>query len=870
MKRLTIGWMVLAGLLVCAHARAGGVMEVDFPALVAHADLQYDCPASRSEEGMPIGNGRTGTLVWTSPRAVHMQVNRVDVFCDNSYTNSFPRSNTDYASGCAYVDVRVGEAGPEVFSGNGFSPHLSCYDGLMTTKGQGVSVRGLAWGKRDVIALEVEDRRDTPEPICVDLRMLRYALEYVRGAKWDELRARHESVVHTNAQTATSALDIRDGRILLTQRFQEEAFYNASGVAAAIIGRKSRAEYYNESTVRLTAEPGQGKFVILLGTASTFDSNADVGGLAVKELEAVTAGDNAFDQLLADNRADWGDYWKKSFIRLHSDDGVADFLEQNYTYFLYVMGASSRGGKFPPRFGGMLWYTNGDMRAWGSLYWWANQSCYFNGLMPANRPELMAPTFAQYSAMYDACALAAKQQWGSQGIWIPETTFWNGPAKLPDDIAAEMRDLYLLRKPWEQRSARFEKFADTKASFESRWNWIAQGGHWEDGYWIHQVKQPPFGHVTHIFGTTAKIAYLYWLQYEYTMDERWLRERAYPMLRGVVEFYRNFPNLKKEADGRYHIHGTNSNEPAWGVKDSDEDLSAMHGTVPLLLRASEILNVDAGMRPVWKEFLDHLAPLPTSDKPDALKPADYSGPTVWVKGLKPAVKAGGLLPDPNTLPEWNFDLCTPENPDPAVMKVANATFDGYFRRGPIGPGATAGTLSRLPIAAAALGRADAVKYLVPAQVRQGDVGRGVVMANRLALREGPGATECERLGRAAEAIHTALLQSIPPTPGEPPVIRVFPAWPKEWDATFELAARGGFVVGAKMDHGRIAFVEITSNAGGDCRLRNPWGGQEVTVCRDGKPVGQAQGSLLVLKTSRGEATLLVPNGNAVPPTQQIP
>jgi selenocysteine lyase/cysteine desulfurase len=83
--------------------------------------------------------------------------------------------------------------------------------------------------------------------------------------------------------------------------------------------------------------------------------------------------------------------------------------------------------------------------------------------------------------------------------------------------------------------------------------------------------------VTHIFGTTAKIAYLYWQKYEYTLDEKWLRERAYPMVKGAVECYRNFPNMTLDADGKYHIHHTNSNEPAWGVRDSDEDMSALHG-----------------------------------------------------------------------------------------------------------------------------------------------------------------------------------------------------------------------------------------------------------------------------------------------------
>lgn len=85
-----------------------------------------------------------------------------------------------------------------------------------------------------------------------------------------------------------------------------------------------------------------------------------------------------FDRLLSENQDWWRDVWARSFIRMSSEDGVADEIERNYTYFLYVMASASRG-EWPARFGGILWYTNGDMRAWGSLYWWANQSCYYNG-----------------------------------------------------------------------------------------------------------------------------------------------------------------------------------------------------------------------------------------------------------------------------------------------------------------------------------------------------------------------------------------------------------------------------------------------------------------------------------------------------------
>ena len=140
-----------------------------------------------------------------------------------------------------------------------------------------------------------------------------------------------------------------------------------------------------------------------------------------------------------------------------------------------------------------------------------------------------------------------------------------------------MRELYLLQKPWEQRSKEFLEYAHTKHPHSSRWNWI-QLGQWKDGrYVITERGYGPYGATSHIFGSNAKIAYLYWRRYEYTLDREWLRERAYPMLRGAVEFYRNHPNVKKGADGKYHIHWANSNEGVYGARDTDEDVAAMRG-----------------------------------------------------------------------------------------------------------------------------------------------------------------------------------------------------------------------------------------------------------------------------------------------------
>jgi len=97
-----------------------------------------------------------------------------------------------------------------------------------------------------------------------------------------------------------------------------------------------------------------------------------------------------------------------------------------------------------------------------------------------------------------------------------------------------------------------------------------------------------------------------------------------------------------------------------------------------------------------------------------------------------------------------------------------------------------------------------------------------MLPNGLSLFEGPTAHSIEHLGLLTMTMQEALLQSVAPRPGEPEIISVFPAWPKAWDASFRLLARGGFLVSATVQSGRIGPVEIESRLGEECRLRNPW------------------------------------------------
>ena len=197
-KRIVAVLIIVAGSLCLLKGPAAQTRAAeagfDYRKLVSRADLHYDKPVSRSEEGIPVGNGRMGSLVWTTPEAIRLQINRVDVFANNSYTTSFPARNSDYCGGCGFVDITFGG---EVFTDGKMSQHLFCYDGLADVRGDGVTANVLAWNEQDVMAFEVSDSREQPAAITAVLRMLR------------------APEVKTAAHTAVSKIESRDGRIIL-------------------------------------------------------------------------------------------------------------------------------------------------------------------------------------------------------------------------------------------------------------------------------------------------------------------------------------------------------------------------------------------------------------------------------------------------------------------------------------------------------------------------------------------------------------------------------------------------------------------------------------------------------------------------------
>ena len=79
-------------------------------------------------------------------------------------------------------------------------------------------------------------------------------------------------------------------------------------------------------------------------------------------------------------------------------------------------------------------------------------------------------------------------------------------------------------------------------------------------------------------------------------------------------------------------------------------------------------------------------------------------------------------------------------------------------------------------------------------------------------------------------------------------------------AYFTVAARGQFLVTASWANGKPEFVEVLSQGGQPCRIRNPWpAAQSVTVHRDDRPWKTLGEAMLAFDTEPNCRYLLVPS-----------
>ena len=831
-------------MVFCANTSAqsgpgnSSLISVDYRTLVSRSDLIYQTPVKGPAEGQAVGNGRMGTMVWTTANALNLQINRNDVFAVNRDHIGPQADSVDYCSGCARITVDVG--------GNPFGPtgpfeqKLCLYDAEEIVAGDGVSVRCFVSSAADVMVIEIDDRRAKPQPLELTVSM------------W-----RDPNVITPEADKSSSgyhqaSYDFRESvpkTVVLVQQFEEHFdpkyqkaadYHCRSAVAASVADEIGQIVSPDKRTRKIVAPAKSGKRLIFISSAASFSQNDNIGAAAGGLLDTVSC--KSYDTLRQSHVSWWHNFWSRAFVNLTSTDGSAESMEKVRNLHLYYMASSSRG-LYPPKWNGSIFSVAGDDRTWGAQYWvWTTESLYWP-LLASDAVDLTDSFFDLYVGQLSRAAKpAGPQRWGiSEGAYYPETAAFDGPVILPEAVGAEFRDvLYGVKTKGElsdlaKNMCRYCAQLRVVTTYAQRFSWVS-----------------------HVASSGSEIALHAWWRYRHTGDKQWLATHAYPLLKGTAEFYRHL--AKKGSDGLCHIIGTNAHEDYWGADDGIYDLAAIRGTVPLAIRAAEILDVDADLRAKWQAFLNNLAPYVMGSDSDAVGVLDKD---VWAAGRYHFVRGSHNSEDVCLAPIFPFEDWTLETREPVMDHIAQKAVDLSPRFLSILNGAGCNTAIRSPVAWARAGRGNMMPKILSNYYKT-----FAPMANGMSLFEGQNAHSIEHLGILTCTMQEGLLQSVSPRPGRPEVIRVFPAWPKSWNTSFRLLARGGFMVTASVRDGEVEFVEIESRLGETCRLRNPWGRPCQLRVIGGKS-RQVSGEILQFDTGSGGRYQVFPTDRPAPAPHRL-
>ena len=360
---------------------------------------------------------------------------------------------------------------------------------------------------------------------------------------------------------------------------------------------------------------------------------------------------------------------------------------------------------------------------------------------------------------------------------------------------------------------------------------------------INQEQIGGWHQYTHSSTTAAWLAHHFYLHWRYSMDRKFLRERAYPFLKDVAVFLEAV--TEKGADGKRTLPLSSSPEindnrlEAWFATITNYDLSLIRWEFETTAELADELGKSEEAAH-WRKVLSEMPELAVdTDSKKLLVAKDYPlksshrhfshlmaihplGTVRWENGAR----------DQQIIKDSLDDL----------EKLGSSAWCGYSFSWLGNLTARARDGERTEEALEIFSKAFCLRNSFHCNGDQSGKGYSNFRYRPFTL-EGNFA--------AAAGLQEMLIQSYSGT------LRLFPAIPKDWkDVTFKtLRTEGSFLVSADQKGGKVVRVEIAAEKGGVCNLENPFAGKfEIKGIKPGKV--QQKDNEIHLSTSIGQEIVL--------------
>ncbi|MDR3246187.1 MAG: hypothetical protein LBT50_07120 [Prevotellaceae bacterium] len=526
-----------------------------------------------------------------------------------------------------------------------------------------------------------------------------------------------------------------------------------------------------------------------------------VGYISLKEglSQTVNAGNevapsvSGFAEAFANTGESWKQYWSKSAVSF-----ADDFLEKIWYWNHYFFNCATKDGAICP--GLFANWSHGNI----GTAWHGDYHLNYNTQQPfwlpfsSNHLDKNLPYVDMVYQLLPVSRQWAKEYYGMRGAFFPHSAY-------PVDMT------------------------------------------------LHPYPVPDWG--WEVFETPWTVQGLWW-HYLYSMDTQFLKDRAYVPIKDAVLFlvdYMKRPDAhgKRWDDDKYHIFPSVPPE-LYGLQpgfkfnyDTQIDIALTKFIFKAYLEATETLKLQKPEKELVLDVNEILLHLPDYSTTITEK---YGTIYTSVPGENGKIVYNAPANLTHVFPGEDFGIDAPDD----VYQILKNTYRAQENEG-------GNDIVFLNLQAARLGLLDMEKFkrqvnyaMLPNKTVADKVMQigGRYNDNTDFAFMAPMGIWLENFALPV-VINECLMQSYSGT------IRLFPNWDKQVDAEFStLRATGAFLVSSKLKNGTIEYVEIFSEKGKACQLKNPWVGEKVRLVRNGQAKEILSGDLLKFQTAEEETIVL--------------
>lgn len=390
--------------------------------------LVFYTPQYKGYHGMPIGNGRFGSMIYHSKSKIHFTLNHTDAvdFAPDGNFEAWSKSSEEVNT----APVSCGHLTITDFTPVFDTLYLQEYEGILDISDGMACISAVTAFSESHIQAFANDTYDM-EVITYESSGSDKKIRALELSRWGS-----RNFFHDYEQISGDKTKNLGGTVSGKYKNCIYVSQKVRGCETAVLIHIQDKEKNAAHTVHIL---NNHTVQVLFEQAERLKLDIFVRVLAKKSLDLKKETDSFLNTIqaysleaLKNNQEEaWEEYWQQSFIHLPEDD----YLENIYYMYSYIMNCCSRG-KYPVTFGS-IWCHNHDTRNWGHYYHWNHQQIYW-GLWAAGKEKLCENYLSYRFQMLPNAIADGRRLFQIDGAFFSDISNYNGYQALEPDTVRNL------------------------------------------------------------------------------------------------------------------------------------------------------------------------------------------------------------------------------------------------------------------------------------------------------------------------------------------------------------------------------------------------------------------------------------------------